>query len=418
MKKLIILLSLIALLASGMAFAQEKKFEPSVTFNGYIEYEAATSLKTGAAWTNAVGTSNALTVLQNERYSYFEPDARIIVTIKPDEYNTGVFRIRTSGAYGQSAGSLTGDEAIRYDRAFFVSDFGKAFKLPIGWQGRFGYNEYNPAYISNLGWDLTKKVIGRFALANDYYFDAKYWGTEQVITIENMVRIATFFSLQNSRLKDMYVDGVVTIPAGPGSLGIEAAYLVWSNASLNGGLTIDNSNKLQKASTPTINLDEGTMLFGLAYKGVKAGDIGLDFGGAYYLPLEEKKAYAVYAANVKASFGSLASFLVGFQGVPENKDLNIKAQALHNVRIAAGFTPVPVVSFDVGVILYTGGEEVNFEGKDREMFNTLDVSACVKAGKASFRLGYLFVAEKDISIDPYMTDALKKSLYFLANMPF
>lgn len=395
MKKLIILLSLIALLASGMAFAQ-------VTFTGQIEYEAATSLESGVAWGT---TGQNFPNITNERYFFPEPDARILVNVKADDYTTGTFRFRTIAF---------GNEAVRWDRAFFVTDFAKVYKLPIGWQGVFGYNEYSPAHIANLGWDTTKKVLGRFANGNDYYFDAKYWGTEQVITIEKMVRLAAFFSLGNDRLKDMYIDAVVNAPAGPGTFGVEAAYLLWgsSNKSLFGGSVVTTSDYL-------VDIGEGTMMFGLAYKGIKAGDIGIDFGGAYYLPLEKKITYSVYGANVKASLGSLASFLVGIQGIPEdNDDLGIKAQMLHNVRFAVGVTPVPVVSFDVGVLLYTGGEDKNFEGDDREVFNTLDVSACVKAGKASFRFGYLFVAEKDVSIDPYMTDAIKKSLYFIARLDF
>lgn len=359
MKKLIILVSLIALLAGGMAFGQE-------SFSGQLEYEVATSMEGGA-----------------NRYFLSDPDPRLNLSVNVDEFTTAWMRIRAKGP-----------GAFEADRAFFTTDFGKFFELPLGWKGTFGLNEYTPANIGNFGWDITNKVILKNGAKNDYFFDNKYWGTQQSFVFSDMVTVSGFFAEDKDRLQNMFIDAVVKLPA---NLSVEASYLLWEETEL----------------------DKGVMMFAAAY-GTKMDDIGLDFGASFYQPMDTKVENSVYGFNARATFGKAGYLLAGFQGFPKNDDVGDKAQLLHNVRIAGSFNATPILTLDAGVILYTGGEDKNVTtpADDREMLNTLDVSALFKAGKASFRLGYLFVPKGDVSIDPFKTDASKKSLYFISRVDF
>jgi hypothetical protein len=97
----------------------------------------------------------------------------------------------------------------------------------------------------------------------------------------------------------------------------------------------------------------------------------------------------------------------------------------------------------LGVILYTGDNDTVWDGdtrnaggtapvlaltnnalsgstgaKDRKLLNTIDVSAALKIGKATYRLGYLYVPDYDLSIASFNTDAEKKSLYFKGTLAF
>jgi hypothetical protein len=191
-------------------------------------------------------------------------------------------------------------------------------------------------------------------------------------------------------------------PAGPGTLGVEVSYFQWENANIgyNGKLKVG----------------EGSMQFAVGYD-MKAGDIPVKLGGSYVLPLKKEKSYSAYAFNARATIAT-AYVLAGLQGVMKNDDLSkVEAQPLHNVRLAAGMAFTPQLGADVGAILYTGGKD-KVGPDDREVFNTLDASVYVKAGKTTYRFGYLYVPENDTSIDPFMTDSKQNSFYFVGTMTY
>jgi hypothetical protein len=386
MKKLIILVSLIALLASGMAFAQ-------VTISGQIQYEVAESFDKD---------------IDDKALTLKDPDTQAILNIKADDFTSGWIRLR------QRKEAVIGiDNPARwvdYDRAYFTTNFLPAFGVkdaPVDLRGTFGLNEYTPAFVANVEWDIVKKFATKTKLDNNKtkidfgsYGNKKIekWGMMPKISIMKMVDVAAAFSLESETLKDFFTDLVVGAPVGPGTLKGEFAYGI--------------SN--------TKEFDKGWMQFALAYA-MKMGDIGLNFGAGYNMELnDDKNANAIsgYGVGVKATYGTLAYGFLGLQGYMKNSDIQAKydGELLHHVRIGVGARPVNAFGLDAGVILYTGGEES--VGKDSRTFNTLDVSGVVYVGKANFRLGYLYTPKNDPSIDPWKTDATKRSLYFIATLAY
>jgi len=382
MKKLIVLFSLIALLASGMVFAE-------VTLNGKIEVEVATDFdeEEGAV----VGTPPD-GVLEK-----WDPDTRIEVGIKADENNSGYIRTRFK----------TDTSKIEYDRAFFTNNVLGSLGVkdaPVKWISQFGLNDWAPEQVALAGYDTTNKVLARNNNKNTYFFDEAIWATKQSFTFADMVNVGVMLGLSDDRLQDFYVDASAKLPAGPGTLGLQLSYNLWENKAI-----------WFDVAEPRLKIGEGVMMIGAGYD-MKAGDIPLKVGGAYYLPMDDEISYQVYAFNAKATIGP-AYVVAGFQGVPENEDLGIEAQAIHNVRLAGGMTFTPIIGADLGVVLYTGGED-QVDGDDREMLNTLDASVWLKAGKVTYRVGYLYVPDDDYSIQPYKTDSIQRSFYMLATLAF
>jgi len=375
MKKLIVLFSLIALLASGMVFAE-------VTLNGKIEVEVANDFD------NKEGS---------EDLEKWDPDTRIEVGIKADENNSGYIRTRFK----------TDTSKIEYDRAFFTNNVLGSLGVkdaPVKWISQFGLNDWAPEQVALAGYDTTNKVLARNNNKNTYFFDEAIWATKQSFTFADMVNVGVMLGLSDDRLQDFYVDASAKLPAGPGTLGLQLSYNLWENKAI-----------WFDVAEPRLKIGEGVMMIGAGYD-MKAGDIPLKVGGAYYLPMDDEISYQVYAFNAKATIGP-AYVVAGFQGVPENEDLGIEAQAIHNVRLAGGMTFTPIIGADLGVVLYTGGED-QVDGDDREMLNTLDASVWLKAGKVTYRVGYLNVPEKDFSIQPYKTDSTQNSFYMLATLAF
>jgi len=382
MKKLIILISLIALLASGMAFAQ-------VTIRGQIEYEVAESFDKD---------------IDQQKLTLKDPNTQAILNIKADDFTSGWIRLRQRKEDGPG-------KWVDYDRAYFTTNFLPAFGVkdaPVDLMGTFGLNEYTPAFVANVEWDIVKKFATKTKLDNNNktkidsssYGNKKIekWGMMPKISIMKMVDVAAAFSLEEETLKHFFTDLVVGAPVGPGTLKGEFAYGI----------------------SGTKKFDEGWMQFALAYA-MKMGDIGLNFGAGYNMELnDDKKANAIsgYGVGVKAAYGTLAYGFLGLQGYMKNSDAQAKydGELLHHVRIGVGARPVNAFGLDAGVILYTGGEES--VGKDSRTFNTLDVSGVVYVGKANFRLGYLYTPKNDPSIDPWKTDADKRSLYFIATLAY
>lgn len=393
MKKLIVLFSLIALLASGMAFAQ-------VTFTGKIEVEAANDFD------NDKGSASL---------EKWDPDVRVELNIKADDNSSGYIRTRIRKDQKVVTQSGSPDKTtnlwyVDYDRAYFTNNVLGSLgvkDVPVKWISQFGMNDWAPAQVALAGYDTTNKVLFRDKNKNTYFFDEAIWATKQSFTFADMVNVGVMMGISNDRLQDFYVDGSAKLPVGPGTLGLQISYNLWENKTIWFDL-----------AEPRLEIGDGVMMFGAGYD-FKVADIPLKVGGAYYLPMDDKISYQVYAFNAKATIGP-AYVVAGFQGVPENDDLGIKAQAIHNVRLAAGMKFTPIIGADVGVVLYTGGEEKNYAtpADDRETLNTLDASVWLKAGKVTYRVGYLYVPDDDYSIQPLNTDSLQRSFYMLATLAF
>jgi hypothetical protein len=467
MKKLIIL-ALMALLVTG-AFAE-------ITFSGFVEYETASSLDSGEVDATTKDYAN---------YGRYDGDVRLIANIKADDYNTGVIRIR----------SRTAVNSVIVDNAHATTDLGKFFSLPVGWKSSIGLNEWAFQPVGNLKWDTLHRIVQRnvysvsarngvvldgsgatsseaadYELQSgevwviqpraagvgggyaDYYFDSKIWGIKESFLFQDVFTLNAFFSLNGSsvssagygttgdagysKLRDFYIDGVFSQAAGPGKLGVELAYMLWTSGQ--SGYVVQNWDDHEKE----LGFGDGTVLFAVGYTGVPlTGDLSLDAGAAYYLPLSKASPQA-WGVNAQLNVGKFAYVLIGAQGYPDAKEDSdwygdnkeelgkYKGEMLHNIRVAGGVTPIEFLSLDAGVLFYMGDDESALFDKDvpgtatkRSTLNTFDISAALKVGKAEYRLGYLYVPTNDISIDPFNggdnnIEAIQKSLYFKARVAF
>jgi hypothetical protein len=435
MKKLLIV-ALMALLAAG-AFAQEVKF------GGQIEYETSSSLKSDDAATTGV----------NENYGRYDGDITLIATITADEYNTGVIRIHKN----------IGNTRLSWlDRAHVTTDVGKFFGLPVGWKSQVGLNDWGFAPSGNAKWDTLHRVIQRMGGTAgtagttgdpaDYFFDVRLWGIKESFVIDALT-INAFFSLNGnasgadredafpagaspnagySKLRDLYIHAKYAQKTGSGDLGVDVAYMLWTGAG-------NNVSRDWTGHDKPLGFGDGTMLLGIGYTGIGvAPDMTLDVGAAWYQALS-KASFSGYGVNAQLNVAKLFYAVVGAQGyLNANKESewgtaadkssmrNFKGEVLHNIRIGAGVSPVPFFSLDAGVLLYMGDEQINDKDgvlSDREMFNTLDISAALKVGKMEYRLGYLLTPINDSSIDPFCggdnnLDTNRRALYFKARLGF
>jgi len=420
MKKLLILLSLI-MLASALVFAAE------VTFTGKAEYEGGYSV---------AGDDEDATTTYKEAYLKHDPDFRLETNIKVDDFNTVYTRFRLRDRSAQT------DRYVQLDRALLTSDWGKSFGLnadQIKITSVYGLNEWDLANVGGvLGWDQ-----------GDFNKDFTVWGGKNTVSILKMVDLSFTYDLSGMSLGDgtggdvnlynFQGDAVVTLPAGPGTLKAEVGYARQANEFTplsigNDGRTIvTGATSTMTAALGHVDDNNGFMLFEASYALPLTPEFTLAAGGGYDLELSKDFA-SEYDFAVKGSYavkGGPAAYagagIAGFQKTSGDW-YEFKAEPLAWVKLVAGAS-YGIVGVDLGVVLYTGDnksemfytlpdDNAGSNIDDYDVLNTLDISAYVKVGAASFRLGYIYVPEYTYSLDPYMTDANQAAMYFLVTCPF
>jgi len=447
--RFIILALVLAFVAGGAAFAQSK-----VEFSGQIELEMGSSFnsKDGTAF-GASGVTG-----KGKGYSVADGDVQLIANITADEFNTGRVRIRhrTFTTFGGPASinpSATptplydaGPE-LMLDQMFLTTNVGKALSLPFGWISKVGADYHGFAPAGNNRWQVLTRVLPRHNNLSDYFFDEVMWGTKQSLTFADMITLNGFFSLQgvykstkqpdrrnnqngrpHNQLQDWWADITYAAPAGPGKLTVTAGYLVWSN-------NVSPMSQGAGENGYSTTAGEGFIFGNIGYTGAKIDAMTLDFGAVYFKPIdsdlgkkggEKQKQSSIWATTATLDFGVMGSyFLVGAQGYPD-----WEKHAFHNLRFAAGVTPVKELSLDLGVILQFGDgtqwENASYvkDKLDDGILNTLDISACLNVGRAKYRIGYLFVPDGQAAIHAYQGDTtvnaelLKSCLYFKTTVRF
>lgn len=395
MKKLIILVSLIALLASGMAFAQ-------LTYNGKVYYGAISNFSDapGIGW-----------------------DLRSIFTYKIDDFNTAQTRIRmrnfgtstklydgtqaTSNANKWSDFWLLSSDAPFIDRAFVTTDI----------TGALGMKDGPVTAIMNTGFywvylDDLSDGVSPFEATDITQMDLGTGGKQAVFDLNlNFVKMVDLrVSVAPNDNKTATSGGwkVVAganIPVGPGKLYPQFTYGVPQVGNFpNTGLG------------PNVTASEGTIIFAAKYTQAM-GDIGLTLVPAFRYNLDSKVnggniaapqakyknadndvIQYYYALSGAVQYAKLAKFQFGFLGYDGSPANRLEANLL--------LTPVPQFGVEVGTIINLDQDEYKVttaNGTAKSALQVIDMGAFIMAGKTRFKVGYISLGKKGFS-DPLNQD--------------
>lgn len=364
MKKLI-LFTLIALLASGMVFAQ-------VTVSGQIEYGVLTDFDNapGQVWDN-----------------------RLIVTGKVDEFNTATVRFRmrqgVDGTYANPG--IQDSNAPLIDRAFVETNVLGALGVkgvPVKWLSINGFNWVQTLEPTAGVSPYAVSRVSRIATGG-----GKQAALYNKFTFADMLNmnVAIFPGDMANGVGGYFFAADTTLPVGPGKLTAEVNYGTTS------GEAFDKAN-----------------LTGGAKYMMPMGDLSLGFVGNFNYDMDSDAAVA-YAYGVAASVvHKMASVKGGLLGMEESEVNAAEFQLM--------LTPVPMFAIEVGGVL--GLDSDVWE----ETLNELDISAHIKAGKNTIRIGYLLVSEDNMKgsliNDELVRPGYKKSyvekggMYFEVKVPY
>jgi hypothetical protein len=375
MKKILILVSLVALVASGL-FAQ-------VTFTGKVQ--AASQHPADADGAYLFKTDHA---------------AELQANIVADAANSAVIKFVELSQVGS-------DIPVKLDRAHFTTDYLKAFGLGMDTlvtiTGNYGYNEFALASVGNVtSYDTTKKFGRAFTT----------WGIAQTIEVVKMVKLTGAFDIHNASLDKFLVDLVVTVPnVGPGTLKGEVAY----NEQRTG----------TKYGEGNVNIEAAYEMTGLVTGLTVAPGVG------FMMTLKEKTDdQLVGAAKVAYDTALFGAYINGGVRMVVVDADELKTNNVVYVPVALGASYSKMVGLDLGAIMDLSADDAKptkIASTDKQgAFDSLDVSAWVMAGKGKFRLGYLFVPDKEYAIDKINAvsagDAAKgefaRGIYFKATLEF
>jgi hypothetical protein len=355
MKKLIILVSLIALLASGMVFAQ-------VTVSGQIEYGVLTDFDNapGQHWDNTL-TFNA----------------------KIDEFNTGIvrFRARRSVDANYANPGIESSDAPLIDKFAVTTNVLGALGVkgvPVKWMSTNGmefFSTMNPTDgVSPYAMSRVSRIWGglrQFGLLNRFTFSDMF--TVGAAIFPNQWDDSPVDSDGNG---GYWLEAYTTLPVGPGSL---TAVLNYGSGAANFNSGMVNGDAFDKSD----------ITGGVKYL-MPMGDLKLGFAGNFRVDLDSDAAVGYYygaAASIEAAMFKVSGGFVGFEESAFNA---AEFQVL--LRPAKGF------AIEIGGVLAFDDEAtVVYKGVGKDVLNELDVNAQINLGKNLVRVGYLVVSEDNLA---------------------
>jgi hypothetical protein len=328
MKKLIVLAIVMLLVGMG-AFAD-------TTVAGEIEYQAGTDLADGYGGTTVVELNYTATVT---------------------DYDTAHIDLEVDG--GARDGGIL-------EEAWFVSDLGGRFMLPVGLMLYYGFEEYESAGVGQVTFaELEYSILD---------WNPGGWGTK--VSVGPIADVATLdfvllfsgnaqagFGTSNTNY-DMLVDlhGMVS------GVGFQVAYADESTSS-------------------TGNSDLGSGKFGLAadYSLAATSDITVKTGAKFAYDIDAPAggmgdwAYGVAAGAVYQAMAGLNVALVGYD------ESTVNAMAIEVFAM-------PVELIYVQLVANLGLDSDVWQ----ETFDSLEATLEINVGESvDFYIGYLFVAEND-----------------------
>jgi hypothetical protein len=328
MKKLIVLAIVMLLVGMG-AFAD-------TTVAGEIEYQAGSDLKDGYKGTTVV---------------------ELNFTATATDYDTAHIDLEVDG--GARDGGIL-------EEAWFVSDLGGRFMLPVGLMLYYGFEEYESAPVGQVSFaELEYAILD---------WNPQGWGTK--VSIGPIADVATLdvvwlfsdsagsgFGTSNDSY-DMLVDlhGMVS------GVGFQVAYADESTSSAG-----------------TADFGQGKIGFAADYSLEATADIKVKAGGKFAYDMDAPTIglgdwqYGVAAGAVYQAMAGLNLILVGYD------DSTVNAMA---VEVFA----MPVELLYVQLVANLGLDSDVWQ----ETFDSLEATLEINVGDmVDFYIGYLFVAEND-----------------------
>lgn len=371
MKKLIILVSILVLIASGMAFGQ-------LTYQGKVYYGALTNFEDapGMGW-----------------------DIRNIFTAKIDDFNTAQMRIRMRNFADTSVWNtkypswttayLLSSDAPFIDRAWLSTDITGALGMKDG--------AFSAQLYSGFWWDYTDDLsdgVSPFEVADLTQMDLGTGGKQGVFNLNTNiakmldVRASVAPNDGNQNAGGWKVVAGANIPAGPGKL-----YPQFTFGAPSG----------RKSG-------EGTIIMAAKYTQAM-GDIGLTLLPQFRYNLDADANGGNLAFNKTVNVdGDLIQYYVALAGVIQYQKLaTIKFGYLgYDGSMANRFeanvllTPAPQFGVEVGTIVNLDQDEYEVaEGKSA--LQVIDLGAFIMAGKTRIKFGYIALGKEGMA-DPLNQD--------------
>lgn len=371
MKKFVVLMALLVI--TGMLWAQAPA-APALTVGALISYFAATDFAAGKEFSDQArfelvfkwvvdDYNTAYLEFEEGTMPYTISSAGVPATIDGRGFATG-----TSADWANLYDGSVADLLV--DKAYFVTDVGKAFKLPIGVKFKFGLEEWNNADSIKV----TKSEWEDFLGERDF----RTWGGQIEIMPAPMITLRSSWAwnpdASDNSLKNVFLVGAYGTVA---PISYEVTY--YTNSAANGV-------NAAGATNPPPNAD-GEFNQGWLEGGVKfVQDISKDLNIAAAVNAEYDmvdNAAPAWRAQIgaQAMFMKMASLGLAWRGQED-------AEA-GGLQVQGWAMPIKDKPLELYVTVGLGLDDTLYP----EVFDSMEASVKYAFGKVAYYLGFYYAVE-------------------------
>jgi len=363
MKKLVVLT---LLLAAGVLWSQAAApAGPALTVGAWISYMELTDFAAGKEYSDQARFELKFNwVVDDLNTAYLEFEEGTTASVGGSLANTAGrgFAPGATADYSNLADGAVSDMLI--DKAWFITDVGKAFKLPIGVKFKFGLEEWNNAD----GIKVTKSEWEDFLGERDF----RTWGAQLELVPAPMVTLRTSWAW-NPNAQDDSFQNVFLV----GAYGTVAPITYEVTYFTNGTST---------ATNPDGEFGLGWIEGGAEYNGDVAPGINVAVAAMAEYDMGDNTgtvAIPTWRAQVGAQllYNKMASVGLAWRGQEEATAGGLQIQGW---AMPAAGTPL-----ELYVVAGLGLDDALYP----ETFDSLEASLKYSFGKASYYLGLYYAVE-------------------------
>jgi hypothetical protein len=315
------------------------------TVAGDVEYQAGSDLKDGYKGTTVV---------------------ELNFTATATDYDTAHIDLEVDGG---------ARDGVILEEAWFVSDLGGRFMLPVGLMLYYGFEEYESAGVGQVTFaELEYATLD---------WNPQGWGTK--VSVGPIADVATLDVVL------LFSDAVYgTTGGGFGSSNSDYDMLVDLHGMVSGvGFQVAYADESTKASAGNSDFGSGKIGFAADYSLAATSDIMVKAGGKFAYDIDAPTGatskgdwqYGVAAGAVYQAMAGLNLALIGYD------DSTVNAMAIEVFAM-------PVELIYVQLVANLGLDSDVWQ----ETFDSLEATLEINVGDmVDFYIGYLFVAEKDLT---------------------